>query len=152
TQSAFPPGRTWSRAAPRPRARALTVSLALIAGLGAAAAQARADEAAAPPAGSATPSAAAPASNASEASPPAGAPGYPPPPPRASPPRPYYGTYGRRPRYYGYATPIPDGVYRPFSLTFGAGAGGLFGPHEHDLAFSYNLFRLGIGLAPNFSV
>ncbi len=91
---------------------------------------------------------------------------YPPPPPKpvdqpppsyppSSPPS--YGyppAYGYPPRsYYGPSSYYPSvsGVYRPISFSIAAGPGALFGPGEHDLALSYNLFRLGFGVAPNLS-
>jgi hypothetical protein len=63
-------------------------------------------------------------------------------PPYAPPPAP--------PGYY--PPPPPTGVYRPFSLTIAAGPGRLMGPGEKDWAVSYNLFRVGLGVARNLSV
>lgn len=95
--------------------------------------------------------------------PPPPPPPYGPPPPVAAPAPPPYGPppppppryyQGRRPaRAYRYPTyqPVTDDVYRPVSLTFGVGPGALFGPGEQKFALSYNLFRLGIGVATNLS-
>jgi hypothetical protein len=93
------------------------------------------------------------------------APQYPPPPPRPvdqqpQPPQqpPSYGyppSYGVPPRYNSYYGPQnyyqPAGVYRPISFSIGAGPGALIGPGEHQLALSYNLFRIGFGVAPNLA-
>lgn len=101
---------------------------------------------------------------------------YPPPPPRGYPPppprapgyqqgygQPGYGQQGYGPGYggvnqgrpnYGYYVPPQElraGVYRPFSFTFSVGPGKLIGPGENELAVTYNLFRLGFGIAPNLS-
>jgi hypothetical protein len=83
-------------------------------------------------------------------------PAFPPPPPRYS---------GEPPLDYPFPSsttaPIPtgplpgtpmSGVYRPFSFTAAVGPGALLGPGESALAVSYQLFRLGLGVARNFSV
>jgi hypothetical protein len=120
---------------------------------------------------------AAPTAPAATSSPPAASPApapraYPPPPPRyptQTPPPNYpgypanaapgpsyqqypYNPYQRYPYSPSpYPAPTPRGVYRPFSLTIAGGPGALLGPDEHDFALSYSIFRLGIGLVPNFS-
>jgi hypothetical protein len=50
----------------------------------------------------------------------------------------------------------PNTIYRPFSFTVGVGPGYLHGwgnpaDAESSVALSYNLFRLGFGIAPNTS-
>jgi hypothetical protein len=90
---------------------------------------------------------------------------YPPPPPRApegtaapsypsappAPPPNYPPPRGQRYNAWNYYRPQPEGIYRPFSFTVSAGPGGLFGPDDQRFALTYNLFRLGFGLAPNLS-
>ena len=120
----------------------------------------------APAAGSAP--AAAPAQPAPTPPPPPR--GYPPPPPRAPaqggyqhpqqypPPPPTY--YAPAPQQgWGYNQP-PSYIYRPFSFTIGVGPGYLHGwgkdavgdlDSESSVALSYNLFRLGFGIAPNLA-
>ncbi len=44
------------------------------------------------------------------------------------------------------------GVYRRLSLTTAVGPGALFGPGERDLAVSYQLARLGVGLDKNIAL
>lgn len=94
------------------------------------------------------------ATAAPQATPP---PNYPPPPPRwapnAPPPQNAYAPQ------WGYAPPPPPmGVYRPISFTLGVGPGVLMGPkkpngkYERDFALSYNLFRLGFGVANNLAL
>jgi len=81
-------------------------------------------------------------------------PNYPPPPPRYP-----SGGYPNAPTYYAPAQPrqwmsYPEvsGIYRPLSFTIGVGPGYLTGPQNtHELAISYNLFRLGFGVIPNLS-
>jgi hypothetical protein len=52
-------------------------------------------------------------------------------------------------RQWGYY-PQVEGIYRPFSFTVGVGPGTLIGPGEpNNVAISYNLFRLGFGIASN---
>jgi hypothetical protein len=51
-----------------------------------------------------------------------------------------------------YPPPPPTGIYRPISLTIAAGPGALWGPGESDFAVSYNLFRVGFGVARNVAV
>jgi hypothetical protein len=83
---------------------------------------------------------------------------YPPPPPRYQtapgygPPPGYYYPPPRVNRYSQYY-PQVEGVYRPISFTMGIGPGALIGPdHIHEAALSYNLARLGIGVAPNLQL
>jgi hypothetical protein len=92
--------------------------------------------------------------------------GYPPPPPRGPSPGGYPSQYPQQypPTYYAPAQQRgwgyygqPAGVYRPFSFTVGVGPGYLHGwgnsaDAESAVALSYNLFRLGFGIAPNVSV
>jgi hypothetical protein len=89
-------------------------------------------------------------------------PNYPPPPPRYPGGNTYPGGSGypgAPPSYYAPAPPrqwmqAPEmsGVYRPFSFTVGVGPGYLHGPgNTRELAISYNLFRIGFGVAPNVS-
>lgn len=40
-------------------------------------------------------------------------------------------------------------MHRPISVTFGVGPGMLVGPGETDVALSYSVFRLGIGIIRN---
>lgn len=42
-------------------------------------------------------------------------------------------------------------MFRPLSLTLAIGPGMLIGPGERDVALSYNIFRLGIGIIRNLS-
>jgi hypothetical protein len=110
---------------------------------------------------------------------PAAAPAQPPPPPRGYPPPPprgpapgggyqypqqYPQQYPPNPptswapsqrRGWGYY-PQTNAIYRPFSFTVGVGPGYLHGwgnsaDAESSAALSYNLFRLGFGIAPNTS-
>jgi hypothetical protein len=96
--------------------------------------------------------------------------GYPPPPPRGYPPPPpraYQNAQGYPPQnawqsnanqgqapysYYYVPPDLRGAVYRPFSFSFSVGPGALIGPGEHELALTYNLFRLGFGIAPNLSL
>jgi hypothetical protein len=101
---------------------------------------------------------------------------YPPPPPRAPagqqpsyqyPPSQYPPNYPppyyppQRVRRARYETYSPDGIYRPISFSLGIGPGLMWGPKfdghpESDIrgkaALSYNLFRLGFGIAPNLQL
>jgi hypothetical protein len=82
-------------------------------------------------------------------------PAYPPPPPRypGQPPLDYpFPTSTSAPPTGALPATPPGGVYRPFSFTAAAGPGALLGPGESGLAVSYQLFRLGLGVAPNYSV
>jgi hypothetical protein len=83
---------------------------------------------------------------------------YPPPPPNQYPPNQYPPTYWapNQPRGYGYYPQAQGAIYRPFSFTIGVGPGYLHGwgnsaDAESAVALSYNLFRLGFGIAPNTS-
>jgi hypothetical protein len=84
------------------------------------------------------------------------APAYPPPPPRypGEPPLDYpFPTSASGPAPTGaFPAAPPSGVYRPFSFTAAVGPGALLGPGESSLAVSYQLFRLGLGVARNFSL
>jgi hypothetical protein len=130
----------------------------------------------APPPAAGPPTAPPPdATNAQPAPPPGN---YPPPPPRSATPAPAYQypqQYPQGSRYPGYPPPPPayapyyppprvrrssyeyypqtDGIYRPFSLTLAIGPGFLRGPYsdvdQGKAALSYNLVRLGFGIAPN---
>ncbi len=83
-------------------------------------------------------------------------------PPAGPPPNTYGGQYGQYNPYgpypsYGYPPPPPHGVFRPVSLTLSVGPGvlngyGFDGRRETNLALSYSVFRLGFGVAPNFSL
>jgi hypothetical protein len=124
------------------------------------------------PAPETAPAPSAPAEAAPAQSAPARA--YPPPPPRypnqappanypsQTPPANYPSAppgYQNPPTYWGppsvgrnqWGYPAVEGIYRPFSFTIGVGPGALIGPGEHELALSYNLFRLGFGLARDLS-
>jgi len=99
-----------------------------------------------------------PATEPTQVPPPETSPAYPPPPPQyyTPPPPPYGYPYGpphpmHRARSY-YPWEEEHGVYRPLSLTLAVGPGMLIGPGERDLALSYNIFRLGIGIIRNLSL
>lgn len=73
----------------------------------------------------------------------------PPPPPRVAwPPADWYGSGSAAPGELQAGERMP---FRPFGFTAAVGAGGLFGPGEDTLGIAYNLFRLGLGLAPGGS-
>jgi hypothetical protein len=80
-------------------------------------------------------------------------PAFPPPPPRYPGEAPLdYPFRTSAPASTGLPATPPSGVYRPFSFTAAVGPGALLGPGESAFAVSYQLFRLGLGVAPNFSV
>jgi hypothetical protein len=89
---------------------------------------------------------------AEPARPPAPPSNYPPPPPRHPGYQNQQGYWApAQPRQWA-APPVLEGVYRPFSFTVGVGPGYLHGPGDaREVALSYNLFRLGFGVAPNIS-
>lgn len=83
---------------------------------------------------------------------PAPAPGYPPPPPRFDgPPPPFEYPYTNEAAPTPAPAPTVAGLRR-LSFTAALGPGALIGPGERSLAVTYQLFRLGVGLAPNLAL
>jgi hypothetical protein len=85
--------------------------------------------------------------------PPPPAPTYPPPPPRYQGGPPPF-AYPFQPPEAAPAIAAPDdqnGVRRPISFTASVGPGMLFGPGERQMALSYQLFRVGVGIDRNLS-
>jgi hypothetical protein len=85
--------------------------------------------------------------------PPLPAPSYPPPPPRYQGGPPPFAYPFQPPPEPAPAVTAPagpeDGVYRMFSVTASAGPGALIGPGEKQMALSYQLLRLGVGIDRN---
>jgi hypothetical protein len=80
-------------------------------------------------------------------------PSYPPPPPRfQGGPPPFEYPFGSGEAAPGVeAAPDEDDGRRRFSFTAGIGPGALFGPGEEQMALSYQLFRVGVGIERGLS-